>query len=78
MTCLPKYATATMDMPNGVYYAAGSPEKGLIPGALVKMYTNARKKVEEILAAPIQDPLSESATQQLDEILQKANREIKE
>jgi trimethylamine--corrinoid protein Co-methyltransferase len=42
------------------------------------MYSNARKKVDEILAAPIQDPLSDAATQRLDEILQKAEREIKE
>jgi trimethylamine--corrinoid protein Co-methyltransferase len=41
------------------------------------MYTNARKKVEEILSAPVTDPLSDNAAQRLDEILQKAEREIK-
>ena len=42
------------------------------------MYTNARKKVEEILAAPIQDPVADDVTQNLKEMLQKADREIKE
>lgn len=40
------------------------------------MYSNARKKVEEILAAPVQDPLSDDATQKLEEILARADREL--
>ena len=40
------------------------------------MYTNARKKVEEILAAPVQDPLAEDVSQKLDEILARADREL--
>ncbi len=40
------------------------------------MYSNARKKVEEILAAPVQDPLAEDATQKLEEILARADAEL--
>jgi trimethylamine--corrinoid protein Co-methyltransferase len=40
------------------------------------MYSNARKKVEEILAGPVQDPLPESIIQKLEEILAKADREL--
>jgi trimethylamine--corrinoid protein Co-methyltransferase len=40
------------------------------------MYTNARKKVQEILAAPPVDPLPESVARELDEILQAADNEL--
>ncbi|MCZ2289948.1 MAG: trimethylamine methyltransferase family protein [Anaerolineales bacterium] len=40
------------------------------------MYSNARKKVEEILAAPVQDPVSDETTQKLEEILAKADAEL--
>lgn len=42
------------------------------------MYSNARKKVEEILAGPIQDPLGEDVSGKLDEILARADRELGE
>ncbi|MEW6239371.1 MAG: trimethylamine methyltransferase family protein [Chloroflexota bacterium] len=42
------------------------------------MYTNARQKVEEILAAPVEDPLPEDVVSKLDEILARADRELKE
>lgn len=40
------------------------------------MYTNARRKVEEILAEPLVDALPESAFEKLDEILARANQEL--
>jgi hypothetical protein len=40
------------------------------------MYTKAREKVQEILAAPPVDPLPESIVRQLDEILQAADKEL--
>ncbi len=40
------------------------------------MYSNARKKVEEILAQPVQDPLPEDTSQKLEEILAKADQEL--
>jgi len=40
------------------------------------MYTKAREKVREILAAPPLDPLPESIARQLDEILQAADKEL--
>jgi len=40
------------------------------------MYSNARKKVEEILAGPVQDPLPEDISQKLEELLAKADREL--
>ncbi|MCA1900329.1 MAG: trimethylamine methyltransferase family protein [Chloroflexi bacterium] len=40
------------------------------------MYSNARKKVEEILAAPLEDPLPDAVVGQLDEILARADREL--
>jgi trimethylamine--corrinoid protein Co-methyltransferase len=40
------------------------------------MYSNARKKVEEILAGPVQDPLPEDVSQKLEELLAKADREL--
>jgi trimethylamine---corrinoid protein Co-methyltransferase len=40
------------------------------------MYSNARKKVEEILAAPLDDPLPDKVVGQLDEILARADREL--
>jgi trimethylamine---corrinoid protein Co-methyltransferase len=40
------------------------------------MYTNAREKVEEILAAHLADPLPESISRELDEILRTADREL--
>jgi trimethylamine--corrinoid protein Co-methyltransferase len=42
------------------------------------MYSNARKKVEEILATPVEDPLPEDVFGKLDEILARADRELKE
>jgi trimethylamine---corrinoid protein Co-methyltransferase len=42
------------------------------------MYSNARKRVEEILAAPLEDPLSDDICGKLDEILIRADRELKE
>ncbi len=42
------------------------------------LYSNARVKVEEILASPPADPLPEAVNGILDEILVKANRELKE
>jgi len=40
------------------------------------MYSNARQKVEEILAAPLEDPLPEDVFGKLDEILARADREL--
>ena len=40
------------------------------------MYSNARRKVEEILAAPIQDPLPEDIIQKLDEMLENADKQL--
>jgi len=40
------------------------------------MYSNARKKAGEILAGPLQDPLSEDISQKLDDILERADREL--
>jgi len=40
------------------------------------MYSNARKKVEEILAQPVQDPLDEGISNKLEEILVKADSEL--
>jgi len=42
------------------------------------MYGNAHQKVEEILAAPLEDPLSDNVIGKLDEILARADRELKE
>jgi trimethylamine--corrinoid protein Co-methyltransferase len=41
------------------------------------MYSNARQKVEEILAAPVEDPLPDEVLGKLDEILERANQELK-
>lgn len=38
------------------------------------LYSNAREKVEEILASPLEDPLPEDVIQKLDEILSKADQ----
>jgi trimethylamine:corrinoid methyltransferase-like protein len=40
------------------------------------MYSNARKKVEEILASPLQDPLTDDVSQKLEEILARADQEL--
>jgi trimethylamine---corrinoid protein Co-methyltransferase len=40
------------------------------------MYTKAREKVEEILSAPMVDPLPETVSSQLDEILLAADQEL--
>jgi trimethylamine--corrinoid protein Co-methyltransferase len=40
------------------------------------MYTNARKKVDEILAAPIQDPVADEVAQKLEEILARADKDL--
>ena len=40
------------------------------------MYSAARKKVEEILAGPVLDPLSDETIGTLDEILIRADREL--
>ncbi len=42
------------------------------------IYSNARQKVEEILAAPVEDPLPEDVFGKLDGILDRANQELKE
>jgi trimethylamine--corrinoid protein Co-methyltransferase len=42
------------------------------------LYSNARQKVEEILAASVEDPLPDNVFYKLDEILAKADRELKE
>jgi trimethylamine:corrinoid methyltransferase-like protein len=42
------------------------------------MYSKARDKVREILAAPLVDPLPDSIIAALDEILAKADEELKE
>lgn len=42
------------------------------------MYSNARQKVEEILAAPVEDPLPDDIFGELDEILARADRELQE
>lgn len=42
------------------------------------IYSKARKKVEEILAAPLEDPLSDDICGKLDEILIRADRELQE
>ena len=39
-------------------------------------YNKAREKVEEILAAPLVDPLPESVSRELDEILLAADKEL--
>jgi trimethylamine:corrinoid methyltransferase-like protein len=39
-------------------------------------YNKAREKVEEILAAPLVDPLPESISRELDEILLAAHKEL--
>lgn len=41
------------------------------------LYSNARHKVEEILAAPLEDPLAPDTSGRLDEILARADRELK-
>jgi trimethylamine:corrinoid methyltransferase-like protein len=41
------------------------------------IYSNARQKVEEILAAPLEDLLPEDVCGELDEILMRAERELK-
>jgi trimethylamine:corrinoid methyltransferase-like protein len=51
-----------------VWQALGQPD----------IYSNARQKVEEILAAPPEDPLPEDVFGKLDEILMRADRELKE
>ena len=40
------------------------------------MYSKAREKVEEILFAPMEDPLPESVSKELDDILQIADKEL--
>jgi trimethylamine--corrinoid protein Co-methyltransferase len=40
------------------------------------MYSNARKKVEEILAGPVQDPLPETIVEKLEAILANADRQL--
>ena len=40
------------------------------------MYLSARKKVEEILAQPVQEPLPEDVSQKLEDILIRADREL--
>jgi trimethylamine--corrinoid protein Co-methyltransferase len=40
------------------------------------IYTNAREKVEEILAAPLADPLPEPVCAELDAILRRADKEL--
>jgi trimethylamine--corrinoid protein Co-methyltransferase len=42
------------------------------------MYRNARQKVEEILSAPMTDPLPENVLNRLDEILLSADKELSE
>ncbi len=42
------------------------------------MYSNARQKVEEILAMPVEDPLPEDIFGKLDEILERPNQKLKE
>ena len=41
------------------------------------IYSNARQRVEEILAVPVEDPLPEDVFGKLDEILERANRKLK-
>ncbi len=41
------------------------------------LYSNARQKVEELLAAPPEDPLPDDVCGKLDEILERADRELK-
>jgi trimethylamine--corrinoid protein Co-methyltransferase len=40
------------------------------------MYSNARKKVDEILAQPVQDPLPEDISTKLEEVLVRADHEL--
>lgn len=40
------------------------------------MYSNARKKVEEILAQPVQDALPDDVSQKLDDLLMKADAKL--
>jgi len=42
------------------------------------MYSTAYEKVEDILAAPLEDPLQTDVIQKLDEILARADQELKE
>jgi trimethylamine--corrinoid protein Co-methyltransferase len=41
------------------------------------LYSNARRKVEEILAGPVVDPMPESVISELDDILRRADLELK-
>jgi trimethylamine:corrinoid methyltransferase-like protein len=40
------------------------------------MYSNARKKVEEIHAGPVRDPLPDDVLEKLEKILAKADKEL--
>jgi len=40
------------------------------------IYTKAREKVDEILSAPMVDPLPENVSKELDEILEIADKEL--
>jgi trimethylamine--corrinoid protein Co-methyltransferase len=54
------------------------PYEGWLKLGKPDIYSNARKKVEEILAGPVVDPLPESVLSELDELLGRADRELKE
>jgi trimethylamine--corrinoid protein Co-methyltransferase len=54
----------------------GSHESWLNSG-MPTIYTKAREKVQEILAGPMIDPLSDDVIEKLEEILRKAERELK-
>ena len=63
------------------FYLAGLLDRNTLEGwqALGQpdLYSNARKKVEEILAEPIQNPLPEDVVGKLDEILARADLALK-
>lgn len=59
------------------YTSRGSYESWLDLGK-PSMYSSARQKVEEILSAPLADPLSDTVLGRLDDILRRADAELEE
>ena len=73
-------AIGSLDFSSGAFLAA-TPEVALQAAALVAMgkptmYSKARRKVKEILANPVADPLPDTVMKELDEILLAADRGI--
>jgi trimethylamine:corrinoid methyltransferase-like protein len=61
-----------------LYQGIGSDEHQWLELGKPSMYSLAREKVQEILNAPVVDPLPEGVIQKLDDILTAADKEIKE